>query len=1040
MAGGVLADFVIMVTANVDQAVGALAALDGSLAGLAGLGAAMSAIGEAMTIGITAPIMAVGAGAVLSAMNIQKFYETLQAGAVGGKLSLGQLEDSWNQLYAKFPQGGDEIANTLLNVSNVMGKTFGENQQQITDFASKFLELSGMTGEDADKMSQAVTQAFNQWHVPAQDATQDLTYLWQAAEQARVPITTLGDQLGQYSQIMVGAGFNIQDTTAALAQMDQQGMDVSKTVTGMAYGMATLAAGGKTVQPILNDISKEEGGMSTATMSTHDMWDGLVKGIQDGSITMGDATAIFGKRYAENIYNAIKGGHLSFEQFEQDAGQFGTSIDKAWQNVETFGQKLEVLKHDLEEALAPLGNTIIDSLESFMPVIQTILGGVAALFTAFNSLPAPITDFVLLLAAAAAAAGPLLWIGGSLIAAFVSVAGAVGTVVGIFTAFWYILIPIGAAIAVVVGFLATLAAGLYLAYTYSATFRSLLGTLSDAFNTFGQSVSKALGQLMSGDWNGAFQTLSQGLQQLETTLESIDWTSVGQWIVQEVQTGLNNNMPGIIHTFDTLKDDLATWINQQNWTQIGQDLGQALGTIIGVGINSALAGLNSLSTSSIGTGSKQDPLQHGQLGTGPSVTGPSDTSLTQAGTTAGENFMTGFSTGLQEGMGSINWGGIASALVSGLLKALEGSAGAGAQVIADIFGFGGPNGGPSDTGLGSILDNAFGNGPLTSGWWLDKFSHLPSWSDLTKGGILDPSFWSGIKLPDVGGALSSWWNGIKWPSFSLPSLPGGTIILSSLFAGFDPQSILGPLESLGGQIMGIFSGIHITLPAVPMPSLAEIESIPGKIMGWFSGIHLSLPGIDVSAVTGPLNTVLTLINEILSALPGVAVAKKTVSDTLAWVGQEAASIEKTAGDIWNTAMSLGGQVATKLSQIGSDISTAAGNFWSTLQNIGGRVVSTLEGIGSQIATGAQGFWANLQGIGSQVMQGLSNIGNSISQGAQNAYNSLNSLASGVYNYISGIWGNVENAASAVWNYAETSVSNASGWMYAQMAGWAGAAG
>ena len=425
LGDNILANFVIMVTGNVDGAVASLATLQGSLEGMQGTATAMTAIGGALTVGVTLPIMAIGAAGVLSEMQIQKFYQILQGGAAGSGQSLGTLEDEWTNLYQQFPQGGDVIANTLLNVSNVMGKTFGENEQQIQSFTASILQLSMITGEDATKMSQAITQAFANWKVPAQDAQADLQYLYEAAENARVSITTLSDQTGQYSQILEGAGFSMKDTIAMLAVMDQQGMDVSKTVTGVGYGMATLAAGGKTIAPVLADISKEMGGVSTSSMSASQEWEGLVKGIQDGTITTGDATAIFGKRYATNIVQAIKDGHLSWQQMEDDANKSTTSInDAAWSSM-TFSQKLEVLKHDIELAFAPLGSSILDTLKDFMPVAVALIKDLTDLTTWFNKLPTPIKDVALGMTGLLAATGPVLLVLGSLIKAFITVSAAV---------------------------------------------------------------------------------------------------------------------------------------------------------------------------------------------------------------------------------------------------------------------------------------------------------------------------------------------------------------------------------------------------------------------------------------------------------------------------------------------------------------------------------------------------------------------------------------------------------------------------------------
>jgi phage-related protein len=422
IGGDPLADFTILVTSNIDGAVAGLATLSGSLEGLQGTFSAMTAVGGALTVGLTLPIMALAAGAVLSENTMQGFYQTLQAGAVSSSISFDQLKDSFNQLYSQFPQGGTVIANTLLNVSNIMASTFGGNQTDIQNFTAQMLAASQMTQQDATVMSKAVADMFNQWHVSAQDAIPDFQALYAAAQEARVPIASLADQTAQYSQILQQAGFTMSDASSVIGYMDSQGMDLSKTVTGVGYGIASLAAGGKTLQPVLDTINKEIGGFNSSLPQSTQLWNGLVLGIQDGSITMGDASDIFGKRYAANIYNAIEGGHMSFQQFQQDAGQFNGSLTDMADNSANLSQKLDELKHDFEEALAPLGLTIVNTLEGFMPVIVAILNSVKDLLTLFNELPQPIQDAVIILFAMLAAIGPILLIVGALGSAFLTIA------------------------------------------------------------------------------------------------------------------------------------------------------------------------------------------------------------------------------------------------------------------------------------------------------------------------------------------------------------------------------------------------------------------------------------------------------------------------------------------------------------------------------------------------------------------------------------------------------------------------------------------
>jgi TP901 family phage tail tape measure protein len=497
IGGDPLADFTILVTSNIDGAIAGLATLSSSLEGMQGLFSGMTALGGLLTVGVTLPIMAVAAAAVLSENTMQGFYQTLQAGSVSSSISFDKLKDSFNQLYTQFPQGGAVIANTLLNVSNVMGSTFGGNQQDIQNFTAQILAASQITGQSADSMSKSVSQAFTQFKVSASDAIPEFNYLYSAAQLAREPVATLADELGQYGPTLSAFKLPMNDIIALLGNLNQSGLDVSKTVTGIGYAFATLEAGGKTVAPVIDAISKEEGGLSIQSMSATQILEGLFTGIQDGSITAAEASDIFGKRYAANIYSAISSGHLSFQQFEADAGSFNGSLTDMADNSATLSQKLDELKHDFEEALAPLGLTIVNTLEGFMPVIVSILNYVKDLLTLFNELPQPIQDVVIIFAAVLAALGPILLIVGSLGSAFLVIGPAIGLMIpllggvlvqlglmdvamGILDALSLPLLVTFGAIAVAVIGLALL--GDYLYHNW-APFKTLVDEIAGAFET-----------------------------------------------------------------------------------------------------------------------------------------------------------------------------------------------------------------------------------------------------------------------------------------------------------------------------------------------------------------------------------------------------------------------------------------------------------------------------------------------------------------------------------------------------------------------------
>jgi hypothetical protein len=416
--GSIIGNLIVRVTADITGVTTGFAKLNTELEGLQLSAAKMQAVGTLMTVGLTAPILGIGAAAVVSAMKVQTGYNIIiaQTGVTGQKLQ--QLETQFDNLYGTLPQDSTTIATVLSTVYDKLGR-LGYPVQALS---ADILNLSRMTGANATTMATDLSSMAVAWHIPANEMEADTKALYNVFTNTHVPVDKLTEEVNSNALIFQGANMTWGQSIAMMGMLQNAGEATSPVIRGMAMGWGNLAANigngtnvAKTWQPILGDMQKQMATYGGNLNTTGDAMQVIFEGIKSGLITDGDASKIFGSRYAEYVTGSIKSGKMDFASFVKDTQATGAGFDEASRKSMTFAQMMQILQHDIEEALKPLGFTIIDVLEGAMPVIQVLLRGVESLGEGFAALPTPIKTLVVLFGGAVAAVGPLLYIGASVL-------------------------------------------------------------------------------------------------------------------------------------------------------------------------------------------------------------------------------------------------------------------------------------------------------------------------------------------------------------------------------------------------------------------------------------------------------------------------------------------------------------------------------------------------------------------------------------------------------------------------------------------------
>jgi TP901 family phage tail tape measure protein len=824
--------------------------------GLKSVGAAGVAVGAALTAGITVPLTAVATLALKSASDVNGAFNTIikQTGATGAALTA--LKADFSNIAGNVPNSMQDTATALSDVYD-KSKLLADGIQligpQLDSLTTQFLNWSRISGDSVTSLIDDMSGIASRWNMTASQTSAAMDIINTISQKTGTDSLQLADDISKVSIAATALGLTFQGTATYVGIFEEAGLNATTIYTAMNKVVADAAKAGKDANTEWNeDIN---------TLQQY-ITQGNNAGISTAAWTQ--LTTDFSSKTLTSLIAGLKVGTTSWQDLTNAIANSSGSINSTAATTITLSDAMAMLKTKVELAMAPLGTVLGGDLKNVVTQLTPLTGIISGVTAAFAALPAPVQNVIVLFGAILAAIGPTILSMGGFVSAVVQVGNAIAPAIVAIGAFigidslgglLTVLLPIAAAIGVVVAVLGTLTAGFIIAYQTSATLRGIISEVSVAFQDLGGHVMAAAADFMSGNWQGGFNEISAGLNGMLKTLKSIDWNSAGAEIIKEIQQGIANNKSGLLTAFNTFASDVLAFIRGQNWKDIGSTIGTLIGeglaTFLGAGSTGIGATIDKLmgnvsSTTGFGGGPNVTNLQANMLGgtsTTP-VTGQDNTALVEAGKQAATAFWSGFSSGIQEGSSHVDWGGIAMGMLHSLDQALGSATGAagsegtgGLQGVINGFFSGLSNigslvGGLDSTlGIGSSIDDTF------NGWGL---------------GFLTTDWWLNLTLPDVGGIIGSWWNGIDWGGiFSGGGTSGATIDLSSKFAG------------LGGQITGFFSGLHLSLPAVTMPDvLGGLASIGGQITGFFSGLHLSLPAISMPNID-VINTLKSTLQPII---------------------------------------------------------------------------------------------------------------------------------------------------------------------------------
>jgi TP901 family phage tail tape measure protein len=374
-------------------------------ANLLKVGGQMQKVGGWATTRVTVPLAALGAGAVKMGYDFDKAFSQMVglAGVAAGEVD--GLKESVLELSGQTAVAPQQLAEALYFASSAGLDTAGA-MDAVTMAAKASASGMGSAADIVGLVASAVA-SYGKANITAAEATDVLTA---AVREGRADPAELASRLGTLLPIAGQLGISFGEVGGATAYLSNVIGDTGRTVTALSGIFNKLAAPSKQAQEILGQM-----GTSTAELKASIDQNGLLgaldllreHGFADNSTAL---RLLFDDTEAYNGAIALlndNSGTLAetIGTVSDSAGSLDTAFNAA---TSRDGFKLEQALNDLKVAMVQVGDVLL-------PVAADIASSIAGIVNGFTNLPSGVQKSVLVVMAFAAAAGPLIYIAGTLI-------------------------------------------------------------------------------------------------------------------------------------------------------------------------------------------------------------------------------------------------------------------------------------------------------------------------------------------------------------------------------------------------------------------------------------------------------------------------------------------------------------------------------------------------------------------------------------------------------------------------------------------------
>ncbi len=378
------------------------------------LGASMQSAGRTATVGVTLPLVGVGAASIKMASNFDASMSKI-VGLVG--LSADEVDGmkaSVLELAGSTATAPQELSDALFVLTSAGLK--GDEALSALEYSAK-ASAAGL-GETND-IARAVSGAMNAYGPGVLDAAHATDVLTATARAGNFETSELASSLGKVLPFAKQAQASFEDVGGAVALLTRTNGNASESVTQIQALMRAFVV----------PTAEAATALTAVGLSAEDVRDSIGENGLVSTLQMLDGKLGGNREQLGRLLGSSEAASAAFQILDADAqtiaDTFGVTNNAVGLTQSAFEAFSSTASGEMKQALVDLGIAMIQIGEVLAPMAADLAGGVSKLAGAFSDLDPFLQKVVIGIAGAAAAAGPLLIVAGSMIKNFTLLKGSV---------------------------------------------------------------------------------------------------------------------------------------------------------------------------------------------------------------------------------------------------------------------------------------------------------------------------------------------------------------------------------------------------------------------------------------------------------------------------------------------------------------------------------------------------------------------------------------------------------------------------------------